>query len=192
MPRPPGFDADVAIYRAMLLFWSKGYAGTSVQELVEGTKLLRGSLYHAFGDKRSLYIHALQCYGQIALQQARDQWDPTLSAYDNVRSGLRAIVELPEEVKQRGSMLCNCIAEVVPHDPEIARIVEGILDDIKHFYHTMLVRAQHAAELAPHVNAMALARYLVSSIQGLCMTAKAGAPREELFDIVEVTLSALR
>jgi TetR/AcrR family transcriptional repressor of nem operon len=192
MPRPPSFDADVAIDRAMLLFWSKGYAGTSVQELVEGTKLLRGSLYHAFGDKRSLYIHAVQRYGQIALQQARDQWDPTRSAYDNVRAGLRAIVELPEGDKRRGSMLCNCIAEVVPHDPEIARIVAGILEDIKHFYRAMLVRAQHAGELAPQVDVTALARHLVSSIQGLCTTAKAGAPREELLDIVEVTLSVLR
>jgi TetR/AcrR family transcriptional repressor of nem operon len=192
MPRPPGFDADVAIDRAMLLFWSKGYASTSVQELVEGTKLLRGSLYHAFGDKRSLYIHAMRRYGQMALQQARDQWDPTRSVYDNVRAGLRAIVELPESDKQRGSMLCNCIAEVVPHDPEIARIVAGILDDVKHFYHTMLLRAQHAGEFAPQVNTTALARYLVSSIQGLCTTAKAGAPRDELLDIVEVTLSALR
>lgn len=192
MPRPPGFDADVAINRAMLLFWSKGYAGTSVQELVEGTKLLRGSLYHAFGDKRSLYIHTLNRYGQIALQLAHDQWDPTRSAYDNVRAGLHAIVELPEGEKRRGSMLCNCIAEVVPHDPEIARIVASILDDIKRFYHARLVRAQQAGELAPHANTTALVRYLVSSIQGLCTTAKAGAPRDELLDIVEVTLCAFR
>ena len=53
----------------MLLFWTQGYAGTSIQDLVEGTELLRGSLYHTFGDKRSLYIQTLRRYGHLALQQ---------------------------------------------------------------------------------------------------------------------------
>ena len=45
MPRPATFNAEVILERTMLLFWTKGYAGTSIQDLVEGTELLRGSLY---------------------------------------------------------------------------------------------------------------------------------------------------
>ena len=66
MPRPATFNAEVILERAMLLFWTQGYAGTSIQDLVEGTDLLRGSLYHAFGDKRSLYIQTLRRYGHLA------------------------------------------------------------------------------------------------------------------------------
>src|SRR5262249_29653370 len=147
MPRPPGFNADVVLDRAMLLFWTHGYAATSLQDLVDGTELLRGSLYHTFGDKRSLYIQSLQRYARVALQQTSEQWDPAASALGNVRALLMAIVDLPEVAKRRGSMLCNCIAEVVPHDPEVAHIVEGMLEEFKQLFASLLSRAQHAGEI---------------------------------------------
>ena len=176
----------------MLLFWTYGYAGTSIQDLEESTDLLRGSLYHTFGDKRALYIQTLQRYGHMALQQTTDFWNPAELLLSNVRTLLMVIVDMPVAEKQRGSMLCNCISEVVPHDPEIAKVVDGILTEFKRFFQSMLERARQNGELHAPANTTALARYLVSSIQGLCVTAKAGAPREELLDIVEVTLSALQ
>ncbi len=192
MPRPATFNAEIVLERAMLLFWTQGYAGTSVQDLVEGTELLRGSLYHTFGDKRSLYIQALRRYGHLALQQTFGAWNPAESVQSNARAVLMQIVEMPEAEKRRGNMVCNCIIEVVPHDPEIAQVVEGILDEFKRVFQSLLERARAAGELDTHTNTTALARYLVSSTQGLCVTAKGGASREELLDIVEVTLAAVR
>jgi len=176
----------------MLLFWTQGYAGTSIQDLVEGTELLRGSLYHAFGDKRSLYIQTLRRYGQMALRQTFGVWNPEESVLSNVRAVLTLIVEMPEAEKRRGNMVCNCIIEVVPHDQEIATVVEGILDEFKRAFQSRLADAQQVGALDACTNTTALARYLVSSIQGLCVTAKAGAAREELLDIVEVMLAAVR
>ena len=192
MPRPPSFDADLVLNRAMLLFWTQGYAGTSLHDLVAGTELLNGSLYHAFGNKRSLYIQTLHRYGYLALQQTMAFWDAAVSARENLRAMFMVIVDLPDAEKRRGSMLCNCIAEVVPHDAEIARVVQGILSDFTQFFHTSLSRAQQAGEVASETNITALARYLVSSIQGVCTMAKAGATRDELLDIVTVTLSVVR
>ena len=192
MPRPATFTAEMVLERAMLLFWTQGYAGTSIQDLVEGTEVLRGSLYHAFGDKRSLYIQTLHRYGHLALQQTFSVWNPEESVLNNVRAVLMLIVEMPAAEKRRGNMVCNCIVEVVPHDPEIATVVEGIVDEFKRMFQSRLVEAQHAGALDARTNTTALARYLVSSTQGLCVTAKGGASREELLDIVEVTLSAFR
>jgi TetR/AcrR family transcriptional repressor of nem operon len=176
----------------MLLFWTQGYAGTSIQDLVEVTELLRGSLYHSFGDKRSLYIQTLRRYGRLALEQTFHVWNPEDSALTNVRAVLMQIVDMPQDEKRRGNMVCNCIVEVVPHDPEIATVVEGIVDEFKQAFQSRLASAQREGGLDPHANTIALARYLVSSTQGLCVTAKGGATREELLDIVEVTLSALQ
>jgi len=192
MPRPATFHSDVVLERALLTFWTYGYAGTSIADLVESTQLLRGSIYHSFGDKRSLYIQTLERYGHMALQQATAFWNQAEPSLGNFRAFLMVIVDLPEAQKRRGSMICNCIVEVVPHDPEIAKVVEGILNEFKSVLQSVLERAKQAGELRAHANTTALARYLVSSMQGLCVTAKAGAPREELLDIVEVTLSALQ
>jgi TetR/AcrR family transcriptional regulator, transcriptional repressor for nem operon len=192
MPRPATFHSDVVLERALLTFWTYGYAGTSIADLVESTQLLRGSIYHTFGDKRSLYIQTLERYGHMALQQATAFWSEAEPSLGNFRAFLMVIVDLPEAQKRRGSMICNCIVEVVPHDPEIAKVVEGMLNEFKGVLQSVLERAKQAGELHAHANTTALARYLVSSMQGLCVTAKAGAPREELLDIVEVTLSALQ
>jgi TetR/AcrR family transcriptional regulator, transcriptional repressor for nem operon len=192
MPRPATFDADDILERAMLLFWTQGYAGTSIQDLVEGTELLRGSLYHSFGDKRSLYIQTLCRYGRLGLERTFRDWNAEESTLSNVRALLMQLVEMPEAEKRRGSMVCNSIVEVVPHDPEIAHVVEGIVDEFKRAFQTRLAAAQQAGMLDQRLNTTALARYLVSSIQGMCVTAKGGASREELLDILEVTLSAFR
>jgi len=65
--RPREFDADVVIERAMGIFWSRGYHGTSLPDLLEATKLSRGSLYSAFGDKHTLFLRALDRYVDDAL-----------------------------------------------------------------------------------------------------------------------------
>jgi TetR/AcrR family transcriptional repressor of nem operon len=176
----------------MLLFWTQGYAGTSIQDLVEGTELLRGSIYHAFGDKHSLYLQTLRRYGRLAIEQTFGAWNPTESVLSNVRAVLMQIVEAPDAEKRRGNMVCNCIVEVVPHDAEVAHIVEGILDEFKRAFQSRFDDARHTKVLDTGANTAALARYMVSSTQGLCVTAKSGASREELLDIVEVTLSAFR
>jgi TetR/AcrR family transcriptional regulator, transcriptional repressor for nem operon len=192
MPRPATFNADAVLERAMLLFWTQGYAGTSVQDLVDGTEVLRGSLYHTFGDKRSVYIQTLRRYGHIALEQTFRDWNSEATVLSNVRAVLMQIVEMPEAEKRRGNMVCNCIVEVAPHDAEIAHLVEEILDQFKRAFQSRLEDARQARGLDSHTNTTALARYLVSSIQGLCVTAKGGASREELLDIVEVTLAAVQ
>ena len=192
MPRPATFNAEVILDRAMLLFWTQGYAGTSIQDLVEGTELLRGSLYHTFGDKRSLYLQTLRRYGRMAIEQTFVAWNPAESVLSNVRAVLMQIVDMPEAERRRGNMVCNCIVEVVPHDAEVAHMIEGITDEFKRAFQSRFEDARRTGALDAGANTAALARYLVSSTQGLCVTAKGGASREELLDIVEVTLSAFR
>src|SRR3954451_6934537 len=60
--RPRTYDPDLALSRAMDVFWKDGFAGTSLDELSAATGMNRPSLYGAFGDKRDLYIKAYQHY----------------------------------------------------------------------------------------------------------------------------------
>ena len=51
----------------MGVFWSRGYHATALPDLLRATKLSRGSLYAAFGDKHSLFLRALDRYIADAL-----------------------------------------------------------------------------------------------------------------------------
>src|ERR1700685_1413750 len=84
--RPRGFDTEAAVERAMAVFWSRGYHGTALPDLLRATKLSRGSLYAAFGGKRALFLRALARYR--AERQAR--MDVELAPRGAPVAGLRA------------------------------------------------------------------------------------------------------
>ncbi|HET9664675.1 MAG TPA: helix-turn-helix domain-containing protein, partial [Burkholderiales bacterium] len=62
MSRPREFDSSAALDRAVDTFWARGYDGTAVQDLCSAMDLNPGSLYGAFGDKRALFLAALDRY----------------------------------------------------------------------------------------------------------------------------------
>src|ERR1700674_1550160 len=70
--RPRAYDPDVALAQAIDTFWDAGYAGTSLDDLSAATGMNRPSLYGAFGDKRALYLKALERYragSRVALKE---------------------------------------------------------------------------------------------------------------------------
>ena len=76
MSRPTKFDREQVLQQAMQAFWQRGYAATSVRDLVEATGLLPGSLYATFGGKRGLFLASLDLY----FGNSRRRLDATLGA----------------------------------------------------------------------------------------------------------------
>ena len=56
------FDKDNVPDRAMRVFWERGYEANSIDDLLKATGINRGSLYGTFGDRRSLFLSALDRY----------------------------------------------------------------------------------------------------------------------------------
>jgi TetR/AcrR family transcriptional repressor of nem operon len=69
MPRPKEFDREHVLDRAMGVFWSKGYAATSIEDLVAHMGIQRGSLYGTFRDKRTLFLSALDRYQHVVARE---------------------------------------------------------------------------------------------------------------------------
>ena len=57
----------------MHVFWQRGYASTSMQDLAQATGVLRGSLYNAYGDKQSIFLLAFARYQRRYLAAVREQ-----------------------------------------------------------------------------------------------------------------------
>jgi len=65
-PGPPkAFDTNAALNAAMVVFWEKGFEGTSLTDLTEAMGINRPSLYATFGDKHSLFRQALDRFGEL-------------------------------------------------------------------------------------------------------------------------------
>src|SRR5262249_19249611 len=84
MARPRKFDEAQVLRAAMDQFWTAGYAGTSLDNLTEITGLGRGSLYGAFGDKRTLFLRALRDYCCRAIDEWRAKLTGPGAAYERL------------------------------------------------------------------------------------------------------------
>src|SRR5581483_11102912 len=62
--RPRSFDETGALEKATQVFWSKGYDGVTIDDLVEGMGVGRPSLYAIFGDKRAIFLRVLRAYAE--------------------------------------------------------------------------------------------------------------------------------
>src|ERR1700760_2564745 len=62
MAGKPTYDELTVLTQAVRTFWTRGYAGTSISDLVEATGLSRSSLYQRFVDKDGVFLEALAAY----------------------------------------------------------------------------------------------------------------------------------
>lgn len=62
MARAREFSVDIALDKAVQLFWQHGYANTSMRALVKHTGVAHAGLYTEFGSKEDLFTAALLKY----------------------------------------------------------------------------------------------------------------------------------
>src|ERR1700749_4846164 len=104
--RPRSFDVDAAIERAMGVFWSRGYHATALPDLLHATRLSRGSLYAAFGDKHGLFLRALDRYIADALTRIDAELDPRRGPVAGLRAWLAGYVDRTRRANgRRGCLL---------------------------------------------------------------------------------------
>lgn len=62
--RPIAFDREEVVERAVEQFWTAGFDGTSLDDLVRHLGISRSTLYNSFNGKEGLYATAIDLYMQ--------------------------------------------------------------------------------------------------------------------------------
>src|SRR5581483_6828560 len=131
--RPRAFDETEVLRLARDRFWSSGFAGTSVDEVAAATGLGKGSLYGAFGDKRSLYLRVFDGYCADAVEGARQALGgPDADAYRRLRAYVLAIAaETAADSGHRGCLLANGTAELASEERAVVDTARRTVDAIE-------------------------------------------------------------
>jgi TetR/AcrR family transcriptional regulator, transcriptional repressor for nem operon len=183
------FDSDVVIDRAMLVFWRIGYGATSIQDLERATKLARGSLYNAFGDKEGLFIAALKRYdatvGAKRIEQLSNP-DP----YRAIEDFLNTLVDqMGEPGRPRGCLHTNTSLEIPSVPDVILRVIAERTGAIEIALRAVFTRAKKRGILERSSDARALARFYLSVAKGITVLHKVYGDTTMLRDIVKVALT---
>ena len=176
--RPRSFDVEAAVERAMNVFWSRGYHATALPDLLAATKLSRGSLYAAFGDKHSLFLRALDRYIADALTRMDLELDPDSEPIGGLRAYLAGYVDRTSGANgRRGCLLAATAMELAGQDAEVRRRIAGFFKAMEDKVAGALSRARTAGKLADGVEPSSAARILVCFVEGLRVVGKTAPAR---------------
>src|SRR5580658_5859997 len=143
--RPRSFDTEAAVERAMGVFWSRGYHATALPHLLRATKLSRGSLYAAFGDKHSLFLRALDRYVADAMTRMNIELGPHGEPVDGLRAYLAGYVDRTSGASgRRGCLLVATAMELAGHDPDVESRIRGFFKAMETKAADALARAKAA------------------------------------------------
>jgi AcrR family transcriptional regulator len=187
--RPREFCVDDALAKALYVFWSKGYEGTSLSDLTDAMGITRPSLYAAFGNKEALFRKALDLYEREKLayvQQALEEPTARAVAERLLRGSLEVQCSASEPkgcLRVISSVACGTEAESV-REEVIERRKSSNRALVERF-----TRAEAEGELPANMNPEGLADYLGALLQGLAIQAGGGATREELERLIETSMA---
>lgn len=191
MPWEKQFDKQAALGRALDSFWAKGYEATSMQDLVDCTGVNRGSLYATYGDKRALFLAALQAYDD-ARRAMLSEFEKRYEAREAIRQVFQTFTnEVSESGGNRGCFLTNTALELAAHDAEIRQIVAKAQEDVEAFFARLIRRGKAAGEIPEHVKIAETARGLLASLLGLLVLIRSRPERTLLRTIIDDALKRL-
>ena len=192
MGRPKTFDETAALDEAMQVFWAKGYAATSLTDLLAATGLSKSSLYETFGSKHDLFLKALERYRDVVVARSIAALESDAPAREAIRGAfLQAIEGCAEAAEPRGCFSNHCAVEQAARDPAACRRVMEVFGRFEAAFEAAIRRGQAAGEIPAERDPEGLARYLNSALNGLIVVGKTRPGREGLTDVVEITLKAL-
>jgi TetR/AcrR family transcriptional regulator, copper-responsive repressor len=191
--RPRSYEPEVALARALDVFWKDGFAATSLDDLSAATGMNRPSLYGAFGDKRELYIKTYQSYRD----RARLRMGEVFAAELPLRPLLERVyaialdMYLSGEDGPRGCFTVMTATSEAVFDPDIRKLVLSGLTEMDRFFAHLFKAAQSRGELAPTANPDALAQLASATIHTIAIRARAQVPRRELEAIVKGAIDVM-
>ncbi|UCH48825.1 MAG: TetR/AcrR family transcriptional regulator [Betaproteobacteria bacterium] len=191
MGRTKQFDKQAALDGAMQLFWAKGFHGTSMQDLVDNLGVNRQSLYDTFGGKHELFEAALERYRELQALPMRRLLEKEGSVAEILRSFFQEMVSGMLNTEGKGCLMVNSTTELASQDEAVFGTCSANARQLEAAFTGLIVRAQQSGEIPEDRSPVQLARFLLSTMNGLAVTAKATRDRKVLNDVVEVALSAL-
>jgi len=168
MPWEKSFNEDDAVRNAMLLFWEKGFASTSISELLAKTGVNRGSLYNAFGGKQPLFVKALNMYNKEVRRGALSE----LEALDNPRLAIEklfdgAVEEVVADEQKKGCFLVNTASEIAVHDEEVVEITNRGIREFEAFFRRCIEVGQSRGEIRSDLKPEPTAKKLLALVSAI-------------------------
>ncbi|WGQ10771.1 TetR/AcrR family transcriptional regulator [Pedobacter gandavensis] len=165
MARNVEFDEEVAISRAMDLFWKKGYTGTSMRELCDAMGVNASSIYNTIGDKHQLFLRCIKHYTESRMEAAGKQLKLISSPFKAIEKFISAsayaITNEPD----------SCLAikttfEMAVSDEQVQKILKRDNDFTYNLILDLVTKALEQKEITISQDREMLADFIINHFSG--------------------------
>jgi TetR/AcrR family transcriptional regulator, transcriptional repressor for nem operon len=192
MPKVKLFKEEEVLGTITQLFWTKGYNGTSIDELVNASGLSRSSLYDTFGGKHELFLKSLQHY----LQQTNEALEQELQNISSPKKKIEyffrfAVNDILNDKKRKGCFMVNSSTELCNIDKKVAGMAVNNMENVTAQFAQWIKAGQKSGEISNTQPAGTLSVSLYASFCGMQVMGQSSPDKKLLDNVVKGVMQLL-
>lgn len=176
----------------MRVFWAKGYASTSTEDLLCAMNIGRQSLYNAFGDKRKLYLEAMERYQSASAAGHLERLNGAASPIAGIEALMHGLIVEDESVRVLGCMGVGAVSEFGNTDHELATLRSKVGPRLLKRLTGRVREGQACGEIDSTLDAREAAAFLQMTMQGIQLGARAGGEVKSLHMLAQFAINRLK
>lgn len=190
--RPARLNREEAIHSAMLLFWERGYEGTTLDALLEAMGGIKPpSFYNAFGSKEELFRAATERYACTFGAASIEALEASPSARQGIADMLRVSVEnFTRPGYPKGCLVISATSHCAPASSAAEAHVTELRRRLLPTIRARLSRAVAEGDLNADADLSLIAAYYMTVLHGLAQRASDGERRKTLLKVAEHAMDA--
>ena len=165
MARNVEFNEQLAVSKAMDVFWRKGYNGTTMRDLTEAMGINSSSLYNTIGDKHELFVRSLKHYTESRMQAASKQLDPIKSPIKAIEKFIQSSVYVITN-EPNSCLAIKTTFEVATNDEQVQKIIKADNDFTYKLLNGLVEKAIQKGEITVSQDAAMLTDYIINHFSG--------------------------
>ena len=173
------------------MFADHGFGGTSTDVLLKAMGISRQSMYDTFGDKRRLYLEALQRYSAGSVSEIIRWLNRGPSPLKGLEAALVAFASRPSAEAALGCMGVSSTCEFGRSDREIAVANEAAARTLQAALERVIADGKASEEVSSDVDVRTAAQFIGVTLAGMKVAARAGVSAGALRDIARMAIRSL-
>lgn len=187
--RPREFDRDEALRKARDVFWSRGYEGTSMADLVAALGIASARIYAAFGSKEELFREAIELYEAQEGGFADRAFAEEPTARGAIERMLRDAVEIyTRRGRPQGCMVVSAATNYSSANDAVGEWLAEHRRKRTDFIIARLKRAVASGELPKATDAESLGDFFATLLHGLSVQARDGVSKKRLLAFIPLAM----
>jgi AcrR family transcriptional regulator len=191
MARPREFDREEVLAEAIKVFADHGFGGTSTDALLKAMGISRQSMYDTFGDKRRLYLEALQRYSAGSVSEIIRSLNTGASPLKGLEAALVAFASRPKAEAALGCMGVSSTCEFGRSDPEVAVANDVSGRTLQAALERVIAEGKASGEVGSNVDVRTAAQFIGVTLSGMKVAARGGVSAGTLRDIARMAIRSL-